>query len=151
MGPTPTPTHDVETQTPPQLTTTTKGREPDVTTPNDILDAYDEIARLVNTLGIDTIQQLVDRVAGWIATPTQPLADPEPTDDPPTLVLHTTGCPWCGLDISKNTMLRHLNTAHGDDLEQLYIDDGIKGLQDTFGVPYATAWNWARKIDGEAA
>jgi len=124
-----------------------------VTNPNDILDAYDEIARLVNLLGIDTIQQLLDRAAGWIAMPAEPPAepDPEPADDPPTLVLHTTGCPWCGLDIGKNTMLRHLMKSHRTDLEQLYIDDGTKGLQDTFSVPYATAWNWARKLDGEAA
>ena len=140
-----------------------------MTNPNDILDAYDELVRLVTILGADTIRSILDRVCGrcaetaaktslnnkvWVdspkeksATVTAIVAKALP---PAQRASETGGCPWCGLDIGKNTMFRHLNNAHRADLEQLYVEDGTKGLQDTFGVPYGTAWNWARKLDGEA-
>lgn len=134
-----------------------------MTNPNDILDAYDELVRLVDILGPDTVRNLLDRACGRcaevgvkttnvisISTIQVPAEQLEPSS-PPAHRASETGCPWCGLDIGKNTMLRHLNHTHRDDLEQLYVDDGIKGLQTVFGIPYGTAWNWARKIDGEAA
>lgn len=153
-----------------------------MTNPNDILDAYDELVRLVDILGPDHLHALVDRAcARRAAVQGDPkvigkIIDIASNSDgltvdftlntdayPIRLADHVrkiaqekpspkqTGCPWCGLDIGKNTMFRHLNNTHRADLEQLYVEDGIKGLQDTFGVPYGTAWNWARKLDGEAA
>lgn len=133
------------------------------TNPNDILDAYDELVRLVTILGPDTIRNLLDRACGRcaetgvkttnvisISTIQVPAEQLEPSS-PPAHPASETTCPWCGIQTTKNTMFRHLNNTHRTDLEQLYVDDGIKGIQDTFGVSYQTAWNWARKLDGEAA
>jgi len=149
-----------------------------VTNPNDILDAYDELVRLVDILGADDLRTLVDRACGQPA-PLHIVGEqgPEPVDSlrfavnrnlddrtigevevlevgtPPVNDGDTPadGCPWCTANVRPRLLWRHVNTAHRDDLEQLYVEDGIKGLQDTFGVPYGTAWNWARKLDGEAA
>ena len=126
-----------------------------MTNPNDILDAYDELVRLVDILGTDTVRSILDRACGRPATTdAAPLATVTEIDKP-TPPAHraseTGGCPWCGLDIGKNTMFRHLNNIHRADLEQLYVDDGTKGLQTVFGIPYQTAYGWACKLDGEAA
>lgn len=153
-----------------------------MTNPNDILDAYDELVRLVDILGTDTVRQLVDRATQRQAVapaasspigkvvnfafdtdgvtidstlnPDHPLTDHIRKIAKATgrqAVINAGGCPWCGLDIGKNTMFRHLNNAHRDDLEQLYVDEGTKGLQTVFGIPYQTAYGWASKLDGEAA
>lgn len=126
------------------------------TNPNDILDAYDELVRLVTILGPDTVRNLLDRACGRTTVEPEPavrrLEPVAPTpSSPPVSPANETTCPWCGIETTKNTMFRHLNNTHRADLEQLYVDEGTKGIQDTFGVSYATAWNWARKLDGEAA
>lgn len=126
-----------------------------MTNPNDILDAYDELVRLVDILGAHNVRSILDRACGRpAATDTAPPATVTGIDEPTPPAQRASdigGCPWCGLDIGKNTMFRHLNNIHRADLEQLYVDEGTRGLQTVFGVPYGTAWNWARKLDGEAA
>jgi len=159
-----------------------------VTNPNDILDAYDELVRLVDTLGADTIRSILDRACerttvepepavrwlepiGKVVNSTNDLTglvvDIELNENgieiakragflkskssPPVSPTSETTCPWCGIETTKNTMFRHLNNTHRADLEQLYVDDGIKGIQDVFALPYQTAYGWACKLDGEAA
>jgi len=60
-------------------------------------------------------------------------------------------CPWCTADVRPRLLWRHLNSAHREDLHELYAEDGTKGLQDTFGIAYQTAYGWGQRITGEAA
>jgi hypothetical protein len=130
---------------------TTKGREPDVTNPNDIIDAYEELKRLHAILGGDTLQQLIDRIA---MTPyVMPVNEPEPS--PPVRLVSepdsTDGCPWCSEEVNARKLYRHVITRHRDDLEEVYADDGVKGIQETFTLNYQTAYGWAQRMTGEAA
>jgi hypothetical protein len=122
-----------------------------VTNPNDIIDAYEELKRLHAILGGDTLQQLIDRIA---MTPyVMPVNEPEPS--PPVRLVSepdsTDGCPWCSEEVNARKLYRHVITRHRDDLEEVYADDGVKGIQETFTLNYQTAYGWAQRMTGEAA
>ena len=135
------------------------------TNPNDIIDAYEELKRLAKILGAHTLGTLVERVANeadqreWIALIND--EDPReggPEQSPPARLAsvsdttdETNGCPWCSEEVNARKLYRHVITRHRADLEEVYAEDGVKGVQETFTLNYQTAYGWAQRLTGEAA
>lgn len=60
-------------------------------------------------------------------------------------------CIYCGESGGSHWYGRHMRNSHWDDVTVEYAETGIPGLQETFDLSYATAYNWARRIDGNIA